>query len=289
MYKNIHNRCALAWGCLAGFLSPAAVTADDRMADFPGRATARENRRALSTDRPDQTESPYTVEAGHFQIEADVFNFAFDHDPAAGADVRTTNRSYAALNLKAGLTNRMDLQLIVNPHEVTRTEDRLKGSVTETSGFGDVTTRLKFNFWGNDGGRTALGIMPFIKWPLAASVMRNGKTEGGIIVPFAVDLPGEVGLGAMTEVDWVSDGAGGYDLAWLNSITLSRNLGGRLGGYVELVAVAGNAPGFKWQGQFDLGLTYAWSDDLQWDAGCNFGLTRSAPDYQPFAGVSRRF
>jgi len=53
--------------------------------------------------------------------------------------------------------------------------------------------------------------------------------------------------------------------------------------------VAGDAPGFKWQGQFDVGLTYAINDDTQLDLGCNFGVTASAPDYQPFFGLSRRF
>ena len=43
------------------------------------------------------------------------------------------------------------------------------------------------------------------------------------------------------------------------------------------------------QGQLDAGLTYALNENCQLDLGCNFGITRSAPDYQPFVGVSRRF
>ena len=93
----------------------------------------------------------------------------------------------------------------------------------------------------------------------------------------------------MTEVDWVSDGAGDRDTEWINSITFAHDLAGRLGGYFELFTVMGAAPGFKWQGQLDVGLTYALADNIQLDVGCNFGLTASAPDYQPFAGVSRRF
>src|SRR5207247_8308607 len=34
--------------------------------------TPRELMREMNTDRPDKTESPYTVDAGHFQVEADV-------------------------------------------------------------------------------------------------------------------------------------------------------------------------------------------------------------------------
>ena len=87
----------------------------------------------------------------------------------------------------------------------------------------------------------------------------------------------------------VSDGTGGRDTEWINSITFSHDITERLGGYVELFTVVSNAAGADWQGQFDVGLTYAVNGNLQLDLGCNFGITRSAPDYQPFVGISRRF
>jgi hypothetical protein len=45
--------------------------------------------REMSTGRPDKTGSPYTVDAGHFQIEMDPANFTCDHDTAAGANTFT--------------------------------------------------------------------------------------------------------------------------------------------------------------------------------------------------------
>lgn len=245
--------------------------------------------RELSTDRPDQTESPYTVDAGRWQVELDVAILTLDHDTHGGADIRTRAWSLGALNLKAGLTSRMDLQMLFDTHLDVRVEDRRTGAVVRASGFGDITTRLKINVWGNDGGETALAVMPYVKWPLSASDLRNGETEGGIIIPFAMALPGGWSLGAMTEVDWVSDGAGGYDTEWLNTITVSRDLGSRWGGYIELAALTGDADGFRWQGQLDIGFTYALGEHEQLDFGCNFGITDAAPDYQPFLGYSRKF
>ena len=245
--------------------------------------------RELSTDRPDQTESPYTVDAGHFQVEMDFFNYTADRDTAGGADLRARAWSVAPLNLKLGLTNRLDVQLMVDPCVSVRVDDRTTGLVARASGFGDVTMRLKFNFWGNDGGDTAFAVMPFAKWPLPSSSLRNGKTEGGIIFILGFALPAGWSSAVMTEFDFVSDGAGGRDTEWLNSITLSHDLTERLGGYLECVVVTGDAPGFAWQGQFDLGLTYALGPNAQLDLGCNFGVTHSAPDYQPFIGFSRRF
>jgi hypothetical protein len=241
--------------------------------------------RDLSTDRPDQTESPYTVDAGHWQLEMDFVNHTRDQEGM----VRERMWSVAPFNLKLGLTNHVDLQLMVDPHLSTRIEDRATGTVTKASGFGDVTTRLKINVWGNDGGSTAFAIMPFVKWPLSASAVRNGVTEGGVIFILGYELPAGWGSAVMTELDFVDDGAGGRETEWINTITFAHDLGDRLGGYVEFVAVTGSAPGFKWQGQFDAGLTYAIDANTQLDFGCNFGITRSAPDYQPFVGISRRF
>ena len=53
-----------------------------------------------------------------------------------------------------------------------------------------------------------------------------------------------------------------------------------------VVSSAGNS---NWQGQFDVGFTYAVNDNTQLDIGCNFGVTRSAPDFNPFIGLSFRF
>lgn len=93
----------------------------------------------------------------------------------------------------------------------------------------------------------------------------------------------------MTEADFVSDGSGDYDTEFVNSITFSHDIVGNLGGYVEFFSVVSTATDSKWQGQADVGLTYAVNDNTQLDLGCNFGVTRSAPDFNPFVGLSYRF
>lgn len=273
MFRSLH----------AGLLLAGAAAAFAAGPDRPAPP------RDLSTDRPDQTESPYTVDAGRFQLEMDVVHHTRDHDTSGGGDVRTTTWSVAPMNLKLGLTPRTDLQLMLDPWVRVKTEDRGAGTTATATGFGDVTTRLKINCWGNDGGPTAFAVMPFVKWPLSASGLRNGDTEGGLIFILGYELPAGWGSAVMTECDFVSDGAGGRDTEWLNSITFSRDLTSRLAFYVEFVAVTGTAPGFKWQGQVDGGFTYALGRGAQLDVGCNFGVTRSAPDLQPFLGVSRKF
>lgn len=242
----------------------------------------------MHTDRPDQTESAYTVDAGRFQVEMDLLRLTLDSDRVGGDDVRTEVWAVAPFNLKAGLRHDLDLQLVLNPFIHARFEDREAGTVNQAMGFGDLQTRLKLNLWGNDGGRTALAMMPFVKWPLPQSSLRNGRLEGGVIFPFALDLGRGWGLGAMTEFDFAA-GADGYDAEFVNSITLARELSRRFGMYVEFYTVTGSAPGFRWQGQVDVGWTCALGEDVQLDLGCNFGVTEAAPDFNPFVGLSRRF
>jgi hypothetical protein len=188
-----------------------------------------------------------------------------------------------------GLLNNVDLQLMLDTYVHSRVQDDSIRRVTQVSGFGDLTTRLKINFWGNDGGKTAFAFMPFVKWPLPKSGLRNGKTEGGLIIPVAVDLAKGWDMGVMTEFDFVADDAGDYDTEFINSLTVGHGLTDNVRMYLEFFTVTGSAPGFRWQGQVDVGWTYALRENVQLDCGCNFGVTRSAPDFGPFAGLSFRF
>lgn len=290
----------LAWPCALAFMVTVGPVANAQRASEgapPDKSiynlfnpTPREMMREMSTDRPDQTESPITVDAGHFQLELDFVNATFDRDRSGGGDVRTRDFRIAPMNLKLGLLNNVDIQFVLDPYVNSRVENRAANTVDKTSGFGDLQTRLKINFWGNDGGTTALGIMPFVKWPLSESGLRNGKTEGGIIIPMAVELPHGWGMGLMTEFDFVRNASNdGYDTEFINSITFGHDIIGKLGGYVEFFSVVSTEENADWQGQTALGFTYAVNRNTQLDFGSNFGVTKSAPDFNPFVGLSFRF
>ncbi|HEY8932367.1 MAG TPA: transporter [Rariglobus sp.] len=274
-------------GCLIALSALSVATtysAPDKSAYTLFNPTPRDQMRELSTDRPDQTESPYTVDAGHWQIELDFFNYTYDRE----AGVRTEMWNVAPVNVKLGLTNTTDLQAIFDSYATERV--RSAGATTTTRDWGDLTLRLKQNLWGNDGGDTALALMPFVKLPLNTGDAGNNLVEGGLIVPLAISLPAGWGMGLMTEVDWLADATGNDRHAeWVNTVTFSHDLTKRLGGYVEFVSVHSEERGARWIAQADAGLTYAISDDIQLDGGCNVGVTESAPDLQPFLGLSLRY
>ncbi|HEX8486482.1 transporter [Sphingomonas sp.] len=252
-------------------------------APLPAFAQAgTQTRREMSTDRPDKTESPYTVDEGRFQFELDFATYT--RDRAEGV----LDETYAIMpvNLKYGIGRDTDLQVIVEPYLRRIATDGRAGARDTTDGFGDVTVRLKHNLWGNDGGGTALGIMPFVRLPTNSADLGSRKAEFGVIVPLAIKLSESIDLGLMTEVDMVEDDdARSYRASFVNSATLGFSLTDRLGLYTELFTERGE----DWIVTGDVGVTYALSDYTQIDFGANIGITRAADDLGIFAGLSRRF
>jgi len=250
---------------------------------FLGVLTGAEPAREMSTDRPDTTESGYTVPAGMFQVEMSFFDHSRDADARQG----TTSDIwlYGQINLKAGLTRSTDLQVIVNSHAVAGESER--GDETSTTGFGDITIRLKKNLFGNDSGPAALALMPYITVPTHTKVSDEAWT-GGLIMPLSITLTDRLCLGLMAEADVVHDiETNSHDLEWLHSATLGIGLTEKLGMYVELVGIAGQDTAYV--GIFDVGLTFAATDALIFDAGVRIGMNRPAPDFGVFSGVSFRY
>jgi hypothetical protein len=278
-------------------LAAIAVAASPGFAQAPGKSgyslanpTPREALRELSTDRPDKTESPYTVDAGRVQIELDFATVTRDTDRSGGGNFRAETLGVAPVNFKLGLTNNTDVQLLVDPYIRQTVRDRAAGTRERISGFGDVTVRLKHNLWGNDGGATALALMPFVKLPTARRGLGNGAAEFGLIVPFAIEVADGIGIGLMTEVDLLEESDGeGYSPTFINSATMSFDITDRLGAYTELFTERSTERGARWVATADLGLTYALTKDFQLDGGLNLGITKAADDLQLFVGVSRRF
>ena len=249
-------------------------------------ATAQEEtgaERPLNTDRPDVTETPYTVEAGRFQAELSFVEYTRDDTRV----VHTDGLAVLPANLKVGLLENLDLQLVLNPYQSVRSHG-LDAS-TRVSGQGATELRAKLNLWGNDSGRTAFGVMPFVRFPTGSEGLGDRHLAGGLILPLAIqDLPGGFDLGTMAELD-VSRETGASRADFLHSLTCGHRLFSvKLRGYVEYVGVARLRGGPGYLAYFDTGAAYAVNADVQLDAGVNLGLSRGADDFTLFAGISFR-
>ncbi|MCG8603250.1 MAG: transporter [Verrucomicrobiales bacterium] len=251
--------------------------ADPSMVDKSGytlfNPTPRELWRDLSPDRPDATESPVTVDAGAWVVEASYLDWRRDNG----------DESYTvmATNLKLGLTNDTDLQFVFDSYTW---ENPAAGAGSE--GFGDVQLRLKHNLWGNEGGSNAFAIFPFVKIP-TGTPLSNGEVEGGLILPFGMDLTDGIGLGLMAEIDAVyNDVTLDHDIEFLHSAVLGIDLTDRLGMFTEYIGITGPS---TYQAYFAGGFTLSLSEDLVLDWGTQVGLNDNSEDLGIFGGFTKRF
>ena len=246
--------------------------------------------RELSTDRPDKTESPYTVDAGHYQIEMDIVSYTHDHDKSGGANTVANGYGVGVTNFKMGLSQSTDLQFVVESYLYADVKDKLTGAKADASGFGDVTVRLKHNIFGNDGGDSAFAVMPFVKLPTNTDNLGNNDVEGGLIVPYGFALTDSIGMGVMTQINANKDtDDSGYHAEFVNSVTVSTGLTDALSAYAEFFTSRATESDRHWENTLDFGVTYGVGDNLQFDAGINIGVTDAADDYNPFVGVSYRW
>jgi len=119
--------------------------------------------RTMTTDRPDATESPYTVEPGHMQLEMDFANYSRSRP----GGTRVADWEAVPFNLRFGLAPDLEAGFFVIPFR-RETETPPAGPGTTRSGFGDLALRAKLNLWGNDGGPTAFGAIADLKLPIGS-------------------------------------------------------------------------------------------------------------------------
>ena len=240
--------------------------------------------RPLAADRPDATESPITVDAGHAQIEISFLSYS--RSSAGGDEVEAWTVLDA--NVKLGLLDNVDLQFVFGVYG-EESIDPVGGPETNLQGFGDLQIRTKVNLWGNDGGKTAFGVMPFVKVPTSTE-LSNGEVEGGIIAMLGWDAGDTWGLGFQAEVDFVYDEAeDDLDTEFSHTAVLGFEVTEPLGAYLEYVGVVSPGSEADYQVVLSTGLTYALSADVVLDAGTQIGLIDSAVDLSLFVGTTLRF
>lgn len=229
--------------------------------------------RPLAIDRPDITESPVTVDAGHFQFEGDVIRWNKESRNAK----RSTLVIWSGL-YKLGLTQSLDVQGGVEAYTI---EQNTKGRTTD-SGVGAAILRCKWNVYGNDGeSRTALGVLPYVGAPAADLGYRS--LQYGVGVPFSFALNERYSLGAQAQLDIIPDGDS-HRPRFFQSLVLDGTLWGPLDFFVEGVAFFGAGPS---QYLLDGGLVFSISSNVAVDVALNLGINAPAPT-RAYLGLSFR-
>jgi hypothetical protein len=249
--------------------------------------------RDLTTDRPDTTESPFTVDAGRVQVETNLFGYTRSRPDIEGTV--TDSYDFLVTNVRIGLTHNSEFNVVFQPYGIVRTRTSDPVTTTRSAGIGGIDLRAKINLWGNDTfekpGATAFGLLPFITLPTDRN---NGISpdgvEGGLIVPFAVKLTDKFGLGLNAGVHVVrNEDRGGHHAEYLASASLSYEWSETVSTYYEVAARFNTGNPLGDVAVLATGFTYKLSKNVQFDGGVRFGVTEAADRFAPFFGVSARY
>ena len=252
--------------------------------------TPLELRRVYNTDRSSKTDSPFTIDAGVFQIETDVFNYTLDRDNTSDANVRVRTIIAGQTNFKVGLTNWMDLQIFPQAYVERRTSGADFGRAMTQGGFGDTTVRLKINLIGNEGGKFVLGILGSLKVPTNENHLGNSVYEPAFEIPINLTLPAGFTFFAQSRIDVLDRaGSGKRRVQFSNPVGLSRTIVGKLSGYAEFYDAVSTGDGYPWVGTVDGGLTYQVAPNFSIDLNAYYGVTKSADEINVFTGFGYRF
>ncbi|HEY2444900.1 MAG TPA: transporter [Rhizomicrobium sp.] len=245
--------------------------------------------RPFCTDRPTKGTGPCTVDAGHLQVESDIFNATLQENGGIDTDTFV----YTSPNFRLGVSSGTDVELNLSPFVSVETRDRNTGRRTSVSGFGDMFLRVKTSLVGNGAGDFSAALDPFLKVPTAPAGIGNGAVEGGLVVPLQFTLGDVWSLSLVPEIDVLKNvDGGGRHPAGVAALGVTRQISPQVSVSAELWAnVDGDPSGTVTQDSFDLAATWQppGTVDLQFDIGANLGLNSNTPAAQLYAGISHRF
>lgn len=239
----------------------------------------------ICPDRPSKSTGPCIVPQNRWQIETGLVDWSRD----TSGRVTSDSVLWANTAIKYGVSSQMDVEMWVTPLETMSVHGA--GTRDRHSSFGDVIARVKYRLT-PDNAPVQIAVDPFVKIPTANHELGNGKIEGGLLVPVQVPIgKSPLTLSLDPELDLLADADGsGRHAATQQVINLGLAASKRVNLSTEIWAMwdwdpAGTGRKVSW----DVSAAYLPTNDLQLDAGANFGLNAQTPGTEVYGGVSVRF
>lgn len=243
----------------------------------------RELMREMETDRPDVTESPYTVDAGHFQYETDIIGLTREKSDFKNTKTLLINQA----NLKIGLTGSTAIQIGFETYGWQKEKDLNTGITESKHGVGDLNIRIKQNIIGNNKGNFALAILPYVKIP-TSQYEDDDLVEGGLTVPMIYKFSGEWKLGFQVEVDRLKDtDEHAMHTELLQTLTISHPLSKNIEGIAETYYTY-DFKAHEIYNFINAAVQMEVAKNFKIDAGLNYGIQHHA-EKRYFLGASYRY
>ena len=229
---------------------------------------------AVEPDRPDVTNGTHIVDIGLLQIEVGgLYTHAAAGDHAAGTPVT------ARVGLAEWLEARIGTDgLVAQP----------TGS-SSAAGAGNLQVGAKLRVWADPGGLPVLSILPAVTVPTASA--EKGLGSGAADYTLAVLTGTDIGRHAHADVNYgvgaigVGDGRPHF-VQHLVSISTSAAVSDNWNPYVEGFWFSREEADGTSVVAIDAGAIYELGERYALDGGVQLGVTRNAPAFAAFGGVT---
>ncbi len=247
---------------------------------LPLVAGAGESPEPISPDRAGISASTDTVGRGVFQLEGGL---AYLRESMAGAP--TERRLRVEAGVRGGVTDRLELRLEGFPLV------RVRGAEDETD-LGEIFVTAKYRFLdaADDAGWPALGVLPFVKLPVAEPPTGSGKTDFGALLLASFTLPGQVSLDLNAGMAAAGQSRpSGYLLQAIVAAGASRDVVEGLTLFTDLAYASRDEREGRGTLLLDLGAIWRPTANVALDASVVTSLAGRGPDWALRGGVSVRF
>jgi hypothetical protein len=226
--------------------------------------------------RSQVTEPAQTIEPGAILMRMDAISLGVDPQTTAPNQYKAV--AVGTTIVSFGVTDAVDMELgaqlfLRNTYTSDTGEDQTH------SGVGDLTFRPKWTFWKDPSSGQEAAIVPYVLVPTNSSAVGNNKVEGGLILPWSMDIATGTKAGAMVEWDEFRNISNTrYDTRWYGSAYFKWDLGDTFGAYAETTlsdSTAGSSTASETLGG---GATLSLSKHFTWDLEVSkvFGSGRSS-------------
>ncbi|HYX07292.1 MAG TPA: transporter [Bacteroidales bacterium] len=227
----------------------------------------------MVTDRPTQTESPYTIPKGFLQIEG---GFLYEYDNLPVGNTQLFNFSNTVLRF--GISDRAEIRAGVNYLKF------IPVSQQDEIGLGPLQIGSKFRIGEEKGFIPEISLDVTLGLPFTGDqIFKPDYFAPSFLFAFQHTLSPKISLGYNLGASWdgVNPWATGiYSLSCGYSISNKVNVFGELYGSVP-------EKGDAWH-QFDAGMSWLIMRNFQVDVSAGTALNAAAPDYFVATGLSVR-
>jgi hypothetical protein len=231
-------------------------------------------REAIEPDRPDVTNGTHIVDIGLLQIEVGGL---YTH---AGASQHAVGTPFTA---RAGLFDWLEVR-IGTDGLLTQTD-----GFTSVTGVGNLQVGAKLRLWADPGGIPVLSILPTVNIPTAS--VEKGLGSGVADYTLALLTGTDIGRHAHVDLNYGIGAIGAGEgeprfVQHLVSVSASDAISDNWNPYLEVFWFSQQAVDGQAVTAIDTGAIYELGSRYAVDGGVQIGVSRNAPAFAAFGGIS---